>query len=484
MIRLLRRDAGSIKVRLSKMTLTEKILARACGKTAVQAGDNVWVKTDVLMTHDVCGPGTIGVFKREFGQQAKVWDRHRVVIIPDHYIFTADSKSNRNVDILRDFVREQGIPYFYDVIDDPNGHWAFDSSQGMLRRQYGATFAGVCHTALPQKGHTRPGEILFGTDSHTCMAGAFNQFATGIGNTDAGFVMGTGQLLLKVPESMHFRLEGRLQPGVMAKDVILHAIGEIGFDGATYRAMQFDGPGVATLSMDDRMTIANMAIEAGGKNAIFEFDSQTQAYVDYRCKLNGTRENYEPVERDRDEQFIYELTIDMSALEPVVACHPDPGQRKPARELSDVQLDRAYIGSCTGGKTSDFLDFARIIRGRHVVIDTFGVPATPEIVHDLQTARWDGATVWDILVQAGVQMTENASCAACLGGPVDTFGRMNTPMKCISATNRNFPGRMGHKESQVFLASPMTVAASAVTGHITDPREYLATGTGSQAEVE
>jgi 3-isopropylmalate/(R)-2-methylmalate dehydratase large subunit len=455
------------------MTLTEKILARAAGKVSVQAGDSIWVKADVLMTHDVCGPGTIGVFKREFGSNARVWDRHRIVIIPDHYIFTADSKSNRNVDILRDFVREQDITYFYDVIDDPNGHWVFDPAQGMLRRQYGSRYAGVCHTALPQKGHTRPGEILFGTDSHTCMAGAFNQFATGIGNTDAGFVMGTGRLLLKVPETMHFRLEGQLRPGVMAKDVILHAIGEIGFDGATYRAMQFDGGALATLSMDDRMTIANMAIEAGGKNGIFEFDAQTQEYVDHRCKLNGTRSDYEPVEPDREQRFSYELVIDLSQLEPVVACHPDPGQRKTAKELGHVQLDRAYIGSCTGGKTSDFLEFARIIQGRKVAIDTFGVPATPEIVNDLQNARWNGQTVWDVLLQAGVQMTENASCAACLGGPVDTFGRMNTPMKCISATNRNFPGRMGHKESQVFLASPMTVAASAVTGRITDPREFL-----------
>jgi 3-isopropylmalate/(R)-2-methylmalate dehydratase large subunit len=259
----------------------------------------------------------------------------------------------------------------------------------------------------------------------------------------------------------------------MAKDIILHAIGEIGIDGATYRAMQFDGPGVANLSMDDRMTIANMAIEAGGKNGIFEFDAQTQAFVDYRCKLNGTKTTYEPVEPDRSQKFVFETTIDLSKLEPTVACHPDPGQRKLAKELGSIKLDRAYIGSCTGGKTSDFLEFARVLRGKHVVIDTFGVPATPEIVHDLQSSRWGDKTIWQILVDAGVQMTENAGCAACLGGPVDTFGRMNSPMKCISATNRNFPGRMGHKESQVFLASPITVAASALTGHITDPREYL-----------
>jgi 3-isopropylmalate/(R)-2-methylmalate dehydratase large subunit len=342
------------------MTLTEKLLARASGKASVQAGDNIWVNADVLMTHDVCGPGTIGVFKREFGKDAKVWDKNKIVIIPDHYIFTADSKSNRNVDILRDFVKEQDLPYFYDVIDDPNGHWHFDASKGVLNRQYGSRYAGVCHTALPAKGHTRPGEVLFGTDSHTCMAGAFNQFATGIGNTDAGFVMGTGKLLIKVPETMHFRLEGKLQPGVMAKDIILHCIGEIGFDGATYRAMQFDGPGANSLSMDDRMTIANMAIEAGGKNGIFEFDSRTAEYVDARVKLNGTKASYQPVEPDKDQKFIYELVVDLSQLEPTVACHPDPGQRKKAKEMGNMKLDRAYVGSCTGGKTSDFVEFARV----------------------------------------------------------------------------------------------------------------------------
>lgn len=456
------------------MTLTEKVLARASGKASVQAGDNVWVNADVLMTHDVCGPGTIGVFKREFGKQARVWNADGVVIIPDHYIFTADSLSNRNVDILREFAREQGLNYFYDVIDDPNGTWKFDASKGSFARQYGSRYAGVCHAALPEKGHTRPGEVLFGTDSHTCMAGAFNQFATGIGNTDAGFVMGTGRLLLKVPETMRFRLEGRLQPGVMAKDVILHVIGEIGFDGATYRAMQFDGPGVTSLSMDDRMTIANMAIEAGGKNAIFPFDARTAEYVEARTHLNGTKQAYEPVEPDQDQQCCYELVVDLDKLEPLVACHPDPGQRKTAKEMASMKLDRAYVGSCTGGKTSDFVEFARVVRGRKVAIDTFGVPATPTIVRELQTTYWGNQTIWQILQDAGVRLTENAGCAACLGGPVDTFGRMNEGgLKCISATNRNFPGRMGSKESEVYLASPATVAASALTGQITDPREYL-----------
>ncbi|MEI6082732.1 MAG: aconitase/3-isopropylmalate dehydratase large subunit family protein [Verrucomicrobiota bacterium] len=450
------------------MTLTEKIMARASGKTTVKPGDNVWVNVDVLMTHDVCGPGTIGVFKREFGADAKVWDKNKIVIIPDHYIFTADSKSNRNVDILRDFVREQGLQYFYDVIDDPNGHWVFDAVKGPMKRQYGDSFAGVCHTALAAKGHTRPGEILLGTDSHTCMAGAFGEFATGIGNTDAGFVLGTGKLLLKVPETMRFRLEGKMQKGVMAKDIILHVIGDIGFDGATYRAMQFDGPGASSLNMDDRMTIANMAIEAGGKNGIFEPDQTTFDYVNERTKFNGTKTAYDPIFCDKVQSFFYDKTFDLTQLEPTVACHPNPGVRKLAKELGNITLDRAYIGSCTGGKSSDFFAFAQIVKGKKVKIDTFGVPATPEVIADLHAGN-----IWQILVDAGVQMSENPGCAACLGGPADTFGRMNKPMKCISATNRNFPGRMGHLESQVFLASPYTVAASALTGKITDPREYL-----------
>jgi 3-isopropylmalate/(R)-2-methylmalate dehydratase large subunit len=396
-----------------------------------------------------------------------------VVIIPDHYIFTADSMSNRNVDILRDFVKEQDIPYFYDVIDDPNGHWKFDTTKGQLKAQHGAHYTGVCHTTLPWKGHLRPGEVLFGTDSHTCMAGAFNQFATGIGNTDAGFILGTGKLLIKVPETMRFYLEGELPAGVMAKDVILHVIGDIGFDGATYRAMQWEGPGVHSLSIDDRMTIANMAIEAGGKNGIFPCDQKTLDYVNERVRENGTRSDFTPVEVDAEQSFIYDKTFDLSKLEPTVACHPDPGNRKLAKEMGDVTLDRAYIGSCTGGKTSDFLAFAEIVKGRSVKIDTYGVPATTKVVEELKTTRWNGQSVWEVLESAGVRMTENASCAACLGGPVDSFGRLNTPMKCISATNRNFPGRMGNKESQVYLASPYTVAASALTGKITDPREYL-----------
>src|ERR1700683_2172521 len=304
------------------MTLTEKILARASGRPQVEPSDNVWVDTDILLTHDVCGPGSIGVFKREFGEDAKVWDSGKIVIIPDHYIFTADRLSNRNVDILRDFSKEQGLPYFYDVIDDPNGSWKFDTEVGQIKRQYGARYQGVCHGALARLEHARPGEVLFGTDSHTCMAGAFGEFATGIGNTDAGFILGTGKLLVKVPETMRFYFDGEMPPGVMAKDVILWIIGDIGFDGATYRAMQWEGPGVHSLSMDDRMTIANMAIEAGGKNGIFPCDDKTLDYVNERVRENGTRSDFTPVEVDSAQSFVYDKTFDLSQLEPTVACHP------------------------------------------------------------------------------------------------------------------------------------------------------------------
>src|SRR5438128_8263404 len=255
---------------MSAMTLTEKVLARHAGRGAVAPADNIWVDTDVLMTHDVCGPGTIGVFKQHFGPNAKVWDRDKVVIIPDHYIFTADKMANRNVDVLRQFVAEQQITYYYDV--------------GTPK------YKGVCHIALPEAGHTRPGEVLFGTDSHTCTAGAFGEFATGIGNTDAALIMGIGKLWVKVPETMRFEFEGPLPPYLMAKDLILHIIGDIGVDGATYRAMEFAGDGVIALSIEERMTLCNMVIEAGGTNGVIPVDAVTVQVV--RSK---TAKPYEPV---------------------------------------------------------------------------------------------------------------------------------------------------------------------------------------------
>jgi 3-isopropylmalate/(R)-2-methylmalate dehydratase large subunit len=434
---------------MSAMTLTETILARHAGRDRVAPGDNIWIDVDVLMTHDVCGPGTIGVFKQHFGKDAMVWDRTKVVIIPDHYIFTADKMANRNVDALREFAAEQRLPYYYDV--------------GTPR------YKGVCHIALPEEGHTRPGEVLLGTDSHTCTAGAFGEFATGIGNTDAGFVMGTGKLWVKVPETMRFVFHGDLPPYLMAKDLILAVIGDIGCDGATYRAMEFDGDGVYALNIEERMTLCNMVIEAGGKNGVIAPDQVTLDYVNAR---NKDKKPYTLLARDPAAKVVFEKVYDVAKLEPVVAKPHSPDNRAYVSEIRGTKLDRAYIGSCTGGKMTDFRAAARVLKGKTVKIDTFVVPATTEVRQGLKTERLNGQTLEEVFLSAGAKLGD-ASCAACLGGPSDTFGRLNQPMSCISTTNRNFPGRMGHKQAQVFLASPLTVAASAVTGVITDPRDQL-----------
>ncbi len=436
-------------------TLTEKIIARAAGRDGVEPGENVWVDVDVLMTHDVCGPGTIGVFQREFGDDAKVWDAEKIVLIPDHYIFTEDQRANRNVDILRDFATEQGIKYFYDISDRSN----FKANPD---------YKGVCHVALAQEGHTRPGEILFGTDSHTCNAGAFGQFATGIGNTDAGFIMGTGKLLIKVPATMRFVLDGELPDYILAKDLILQIIGDISVSGATYRTMEFAGTAVEKMTMEERMTLCNMVIEAGGKNGVIAPDETTFEYVRPR-----TDKPFEPVYTDPDAKFYSDRAYDVSQLEPVVAKPHSPDNRALARECSDVKIDRAYIGSCTGGKTTDFLNAARILKGRQVKVPTYLVPATQKVYEDLFSLKYEEQTLSEIFLAAGCIEPAAPSCAACLGGPKDTFGRMNKPEVCVSTTNRNFPGRMGDKKAQIYLASPYTAAASALTGYVTDPREFL-----------
>ena len=429
------------------MTITEKILARHAKKNEVEAGDNIWVDVDVLMTHDVCGPGTIGVFKEHFGKNARVWDREKVVIIPDHYIFTADEKAHRNVDILREFVKDQGLPYYYDV--------------------GGERYKGVCHIALPEEGHTRPGEVLFGTDSHTCTAGAFGEFATGIGNTDAGFILGTGKLWVKVPPTMRFVFDGKLPPYLMAKDLILWVIGDIGVDGAVYRAMEFAGEGVQSLNIEERMTLCNMVIEAGGKNGVIEPDDVTVRFV-----KGKTKKPFEVVKNDSNARYYTERVYKTKELEPVVAKPHSPDNRALVREVEGTRLDRAYIGSCTGGKITDFMAAARILNGRRVKVDTFIVPATTEIARRMKYEKVGDETLHEIFIKAGAKIGD-ASCAACLGGPKDTFGRLNEALVCISSTNRNFPGRMGSREAQVYLASPFTVAASAVEGKITDPRKFL-----------
>jgi 3-isopropylmalate/(R)-2-methylmalate dehydratase large subunit len=325
----------------------------------------------------------------------------------------------------------------------------------------------VCHIALPEEGHTRPGEVLFGTDSHTCTAGAFGEFATGIGNTDAAFVLGTGKLWVKVPATMRFIFHGELPPYLMAKDLILAVIGDIGCDGATYRAMEFDGEGVYSLNIEERMTLCNMAIEAGGKSGIIAPDQVT---LDWTREHNADNRAFLVEKSDPGAKFVSERVYDIRKLEPVVAKPHSPDNRAAVSELRGERIDRAYIGSCTGGKITDFRAAARVLKGRSVKVDTFVVPATADIAEQLKTERMNGQTLEEVFLAAGAKMGQ-PSCAACLGGPSDTFGRLNTPISCISTTNRNFPGRMGHKEARVYLASPLTVAASALTGTISDPRD-------------
>ncbi len=476
------------------MTITEKIFASHAGKSEVTPGENVWVDVDVLMTHDVCGPGTIGIFKKEFGKSAKVWDTSRIPIIPDHYIFTADGKCHRNIQILRDFVAEQGIQYYYDpdFLDT-------DEASGMpnpYRDPTKTSYKGVCHKALPEEGHCRPGEILLGTDSHTCTAGAFGQFASGVGNTDAAFAMGTGKTWLKTPPTMKFTFHGQIPPYLTAKDLILAVIGEIGVAGATYKTMYFAGEGIASLTLEDRMTLTNMAIEAGGKNGVCDVDQKTLDYVNARSNRKpGSHQNgpgprhpdipyadssgWEVYTDDPGARYVFEHEWDLALMEPMVAKPHSPDNKDTARNCSHVQLDQAYLGSCTGGKITDMIMAANILHGNTVKIKTFVVPGSTEVHQDMLTLGLDGEPVRDghpsvyaALENAGC-IIGPSGCSACLGGPQDTFGRLNEPKACISSTNRNFPGRMGHKEAGVYLASPLTVAASALTGKVTDPREFV-----------
>jgi len=453
------------------MTMTQKILAKHAGKGRVEPGENIWVNIDVLMTHDVCGPGTIGIFYEQFGKNAKVWDPNKVVIIPDHYIFTADLKCHRNVQILRDFVKQQGIKYYY----DPDFVTMEPTMPTPYKDPTKTSYKGVCHKTLPEEGHVRPGEILLGTDSHTCTAGAFGQFATGIGNTDAGFVLGTGKLWLKVPPTMKFVFHGEIPPYLTAKDLILAVIGQIGVDGATYRSMYFAGEGIGSLTLEDRMTLTNMAIEAGGKNGVCDVDEKTLKYV--RARSNVA--NWEVVRDDVNAQYFATYEWDLAKMEPMVAKPHSPDNKDTARNCKNVAVDRAYLGSCTGGKITDMIFAANILNGRRVKIPTFVVPGSTEVHADMQQLNLRGMpkaagekSIEQVLQDAGCTMGPSG-CAACLGGPADTFGRLQAAEVCISTTNRNFPGRMGGKNASVYLASPLTVAASALTGRVTDPREFI-----------
>ncbi len=429
------------------MTITEKIFAKSAKRKNVSAGENVWLEVDVLMTHDVCGPPTIAIWKKEFGDKAKIWDKEKLVIFPDHYIFTKNSHANRNVDILRQFANEQSLPNYYDV--------------GTER------YKGVCHIALAEEGYNVPGTVLFGTDSHTCTSGAFGMFATGVGNTDAAFILGTGKIWEKVPESMMFTFKGKMPSYLTAKDLILRILGDIGTDGATYRAMEFDGEAISSLSMLERMTLTNMAIEAGGMNGIIAVDDVTRKYLE---EVGVTE--YETFESDTDAVYHSRFTYDVTKIEPLVAKPHSPDNRDTVRNVQGTKLTKCYIGSCTGGKITDFRYAANLLFGNQVKVTTFVVPASTAVAKQLEEETINGISLKDIFEKAGCTIAES-SCAACLGGPSDTIGRSVNGDVVISTTNRNFPGRMGSKSSQVYLASPLTVAASAINGVITDPREFL-----------
>ncbi|MGE5621161.1 MAG: 3-isopropylmalate dehydratase large subunit [archaeon] len=429
------------------MTITEKILAKSAGKSRLTPGENVWLNVDVLMTHDVCGPPTIEIWKKEFGAEAKIWDKDKLVIFPDHYIFTANTHANRNVEMLRTFAKEQQLKNYYDPGTD--------------------RYKGVCHIALAEEGFNVPGTVLFGTDSHTCTSGAFGMFSTGVGNTDAAFIMGTGKIWEKVPESIKFTFNGRMPEYLTAKDLILQILGDIGTDGATYCAMEFDGEAIESLSMYERMTLTNMAIETGAISGIIAVDAVTEKYLEGRVKGN-----YEVFKSDSDAKYLKTYTYDVSKLRPVVAKPHSPDKRALVSEVSGTKVTKCYIGSCTGGKITDFRFAARVLAGNKVKVPTFIVPGSNVVAKMLDEETYNGSSLKEIFVKAGCSIAP-PSCAACLGGPIDTFGRSVDGDVVVSTTNRNFPGRMGSKNAGVYLASALTVAATAVNGTIADPAEFV-----------
>lgn len=418
------------------MTLTEKILARSAGKKKVVPGELVDAKIDIVMCHDVTTPPAITMLE-ERGID-KVFDREKIVVTPDHFQPAKDIKSAELHKRLDGWAKRHKIKHYY-----------------KLGR------AGVCHALLPEQGHIRPGEVIVGPDSHTCTYGAFAAFSTGIGSTDAAAAIATGELWFKVPASMKFVLNGSLGPGVYSKDVILAVIARIGVDGALYRAMEFVGPTLAEMSMEARMTITNMAIEAGAKSGIIGFDDVTRQYLDEHLKEKTC---YAVYDSDSDAEYLSTEEFDCSALEPMVALPHLPSGGVPVGECAGKEMDQAYIGSCTNGRIEDLRIAAKILDGKQVAIRTLIVPATPGI---WKQAKDEG--LFDIFYEAGCVIAA-PTCGACLGG---FMGILASGEKCISTTNRNFVGRMGHPKSEVYLASPATAAASAVEGKLADPRKYL-----------
>jgi len=418
------------------MTITEKILARAAGKDKVSPGDLINARIDVIMCHDVTTPPAISMLKAHGID--RVFDSEKIVVTPDHFQPAKDIKSAELHKRLDTWAREKGIKHYYKI--------------GKV---------GVCHALLPEQGHIRPGEVIVGGDSHTCTYGALAAFSTGIGSTDLAAAIATGELWFKVPASIKFALEGNLPHGVYSKDVILAVITQIGVDGALYKAMEFQGPALDGMSMEARMTITNMAIEAGAKSGIIGFDRTTKEYLDEHLKDDG---DYTVFESDADAEYIDTIEVDCTALEPMIALPHLPGNGKAVSRCAGIEMDQAYIGSCTNGRIEDMRIAAGILKGKEVKIRTIIVPATPEI-----WKRCIDEGLMDVFYEAGCVVSA-PTCGACLGG---FMGILAEGEKCVSTTNRNFVGRMGHPKSEVYLASPATAAASAIEGKLVDPRKFL-----------
>lgn len=418
------------------MTLTEKILARHSGRDQVRPGDFVVARVDLVLGNDITAPVAIKEFERMGAP--RVFDPGKIALVPDHFTPNKDIKSAEQVRMMREFARKYMIANFFEV--------------GQM---------GIEHCLLPERGMVVPGDLVVGADSHTCTYGALGAFSTGVGSTDMAAAMATGEVWLKVPETMRFVFTGSLNRWVGGKDLILHTIGRIGVEGARYRAMEFTGPAISALSIDGRLTMANMAIEAGAKNGIFMPDDKTVEY------LNGrTGREYELETSDEDAEYHSVLEFDASEIEPQVALPHLPENSRPVTEVKGVRIDQVIIGSCTNGRIEDMRVAAQILKGRKVArgLRCIVIPGTQAIY--LQCVR-EGLV--EAFVEAGA-VVSTPTCGPCLGGHM---GVLAAGERAVSTTNRNFVGRMGHTESEIFLSGPAVAAASAVVGEIASPDEVV-----------
>lgn len=419
------------------MTMTQKILAKAAGLSKVEAGQLIEAKLDLVLGNDITSP--VAIKEMEKMKVDGVFDKDKIALVPDHFVPNKDIKSAEHCKCVREFARRNEITNYFEVGE-----------------------MGIEHALLPEKGLTVPGDVIIGADSHTCTYGALGAFSTGVGSTDMAAGMATGQAWFKVPSAIKFNLVGKPSKWVSGKDVILHIIGMIGVDGALYKSMEFVGEGVANLTMDDRFTIANMAIEAGGKNGIFPVDETAIAYL----KEHTTRE-YTIFEADEDAVYDEEYTIDLSTLRPTVSFPHLPENTHTIdeiHEMDDIVIDQVVIGSCTNGRLDDLRISAEILKGRHVKkgMRCIVIPATQKIY---MQAMEEG--LLKIFIEAGA-VVSTPTCGPCLGG---YMGILAEGERCVSTTNRNFVGRMGHVNSEIYLASPAVAAASAITGKISCPCE-------------